>query len=196
MVSFIPLSGWKIRRTSYLCRILKRSLKLNGSISSLVCPFVQGETYYLQATYRENIDQLKKRGIQLFTPVLDLTQGLEAAKNPMVDMAMTAGESRIDAEKAFCKALEKQNACIEEMKGLGKQALDALENDPQKIGVVIFSRPYSGFVEEAHMGIPRKLASRGVMVIPMDFLPVEGCKGPPAHVLGYGAVDYDGCQGG
>ena len=150
--------------------------RLNGSISSLVCPFVQGETYYLQTTYRENIDQLKKHGMQVFTPLLDLTQGLDAAKNPMVDMAINAGESRIDAEKAFSKALEKQNAFIDEMKGLGKQALDAIKNDPQKIGVVIFSRPYSGFVEEAHMGIPRKLASRGVMVIPMDFLPIENVK--------------------
>ena len=150
--------------------------QLNGNVNSLVCPFVQGETYYLQATYRESIDQLKTRGIQLFTPVLDLTHGLEAAKNPMVDMAVTAGESRIDAEKAFSKALEKQNACIEEMKAIGKLSLEALKNDPQKIGVVIFSRPYSGFVEEAHMGIPRKLASRGVMVIPMDFLPIEGVK--------------------
>jgi predicted CoA-substrate-specific enzyme activase len=150
--------------------------QLNGSTSSLVCPFVQGETYYLQATFRANIDQLKTRGVQIFAPVLDLTQGLEAAQNAMVDMAVTAGENRIDAEKAFSKAIEKQNACFNEMKALGKQALDAIENDPTKIGIVIFSRPYNGFVEEAHMGIPRKLASRGVMVIPMDFLPVEGLK--------------------
>jgi predicted CoA-substrate-specific enzyme activase len=150
--------------------------QLNGSTSSLVCPFVQGETYYLQATYRTQIDQLKTRGVKVFAPVLDLTQGLEAAQNAMVDMAVTSGESRIDAEKAFSKAIEKQHACLNEMKALGKQALDAIENDPQKIGIVIFARPYNGFVEEAHMGIPRKLASRGVMVIPMDFLPVEGLK--------------------
>jgi predicted CoA-substrate-specific enzyme activase len=29
--------------------------QLNGNTSSLVCPFVQGETYYLQATYREKL---------------------------------------------------------------------------------------------------------------------------------------------
>ena len=150
--------------------------QLNGNASSLVCPFVQGETYYLQATFQEYLENLKNQGVQIFAPVLDLTEGLQSAKNPMVDLAVSAGESRIDAEKAFNKAVEKQNACIAEMKMLGKKALEALENDPEKIGVVIFSRPYNGFVEEAHMGIPRKLASRGAMVIPMDFLPLEGVK--------------------
>jgi predicted CoA-substrate-specific enzyme activase len=162
--------------------------QLDGNISSLVCPFVQGETYYLQATFRDNIDQLKTRGVQLFAPVLDLTQGLEDAKKPLVNMAIAAGESRTDAEKAFIKALEKQSACINEMKALGKQALLAIENDPKKIGIVIFSRPYNGFVEEAHMGIPRKLASRGVMVIPMDFLPVEGIKGRRHMYWGMGQL--------
>ena len=150
--------------------------KLNGNTSSLVCPFVQGETYYLQATFGKHLEDLKKRGMQIFSPVLDLTSGLESAQNSMLEMAISGGESRMDAQRAFSKALEKQNACISEMKELGKKALEMLENDPQKIGVVIFSRPYSGFVEEAHMGIPRKLASRGVMVLPMDFLPVEGAK--------------------
>jgi predicted CoA-substrate-specific enzyme activase len=162
--------------------------QLDGSSSSLVCPFVQGETYYLQATYREQIDHVITGGTQLFTPVLDLSQGIENAKKPMVEMAIAAGESRIDAEKAFSKALEKQKACMNEMKELGKQALHAMENDPQKIGVVIFSRPYNGFVEEAHMGIPRKLASRGVMVIPMDFLPVEGIKGRRHMYWGMGQL--------
>jgi hypothetical protein len=34
-------------------------------------------------------------------------------------------------------------------------------------------RPYNGFVEEAHKGIPHKFASRGVQVIPLDFLDLE-----------------------
>jgi predicted nucleotide-binding protein (sugar kinase/HSP70/actin superfamily) len=45
-----------------------------------------------------------------------------------------------------------------------------LESDPDKFAVVIFSRPYNGLVEEAHMGIPHKFASRGILVIPLDFL--------------------------
>ncbi|MFO8085720.1 MAG: acyl-CoA dehydratase activase [Desulfobacterales bacterium] len=154
----------------------KATPQLNGNINSQVCPFVQGETYYLQATYQENLEHLKKKGMRIFSPVLDLSGGLEAVRNPMVEMAIAAGENRLTAEKAFFKAVEKQKHCMDEMKASGRKALDALKNNPEKIGVVIFSRPYNGFVEEAHMGIPRKLASRGVMVIPMDFLPIDGVK--------------------
>jgi predicted nucleotide-binding protein (sugar kinase/HSP70/actin superfamily) len=60
-----------------------------------------------------------------------------------------------------------------EMREIGKKALKELEADPDKIAVVIFGRPYNGFVEEAHMGIPHKFASRGIMVIPLDFLPLN-----------------------
>jgi predicted nucleotide-binding protein (sugar kinase/HSP70/actin superfamily) len=59
------------------------------------------------------------------------------------------------------------------MKEIGKQALENLESEPEKTGVVVFARPYNGFVDEAHMGIPHKLASRGVLVFPFDFLPYE-----------------------
>jgi len=59
------------------------------------------------------------------------------------------------------------------MKALGRQIMQTLEQNPQKFAVVIFSRPYNGFVEEAHMGIPHKFASRGIPVIPLDFLELE-----------------------
>jgi predicted nucleotide-binding protein (sugar kinase/HSP70/actin superfamily) len=48
-----------------------------------------------------------------------------------------------------------------------------LEAEPEKFAVVIFSRPYNGFVEEAHKGIPHKFASRGILAIPLDFLEVD-----------------------
>ena len=51
--------------------------------------------------------------------------------------------------------------------------LSELESDPDKFGVVIFARPYNGFAGEAHMGIPHKFATRGIHVIPIDFLDLE-----------------------
>ena len=71
------------------------------------------------------------------------------------------------------------------MKHIGRQALADLEADPDKIGVVILARPYNGFVEEAHMGIPRKFASRGVLVLPVGFsLPFENEKPPRTTCTG------------
>ena len=68
--------------------------------------------------------------------------------------------------------MNQQTACLAEMRTIGKKTLEELEADPDQTAVVIFARPYNGFVEEAHMGIPHKLASRGIRVIPFDFLPV------------------------
>ncbi len=149
---------------------------LDDHDSSQVCPLIQGETYYLQTTYKDRLDTLKQRGVSLLTPILDLTGGLEDARSPLIQTARQMGMRRKDAEKAFETARMRQLACFEEMKTLGKAALKTLSKDFEKSGVVIFSRPYNGFVDEAHMGIPHKLASRGIMVIPFDFLSFEDRK--------------------
>ncbi len=142
---------------------------LDENSSSQVCPFVQGETFYLKATFREKLRKLQAQGTRVLTPLLDLTDGLAAARKPLVDTAVQMGLKRKTALAAFETALNQQTACMAEMRAIGKKTLEELESDPEQTAVVIFGRSYNGFVEEAHMGIPHKLASRGVRVIPFDF---------------------------
>ncbi len=148
----------------------------DGNSNSQVCPFIQSETFYLQATFRNKINKLKRKGTKLLTPLLDLTEGVAATRESLIQTAIQMGRKRKEALSAFKKALIRQMECLEEMKTLGKKALEALEADPDKTAVVLFGRPYNGFVEEAHMGIPHKFASRGVLIIPFDFLPLENEK--------------------
>jgi predicted CoA-substrate-specific enzyme activase len=145
----------------------------NSSDQSQVCPLVQGETFYLQTTFRKEIDELARKGIRLLTPLIDLSVDLADARKPLVKAAVQMGIHRKDARQAFDKAVRRQKECLAEMKAFGRQALAQLEAEPEKFAVVIFSRPYNGFVEEAHKGIPHKFASRGIPVIPLDFLEVE-----------------------
>jgi len=144
-----------------------------SSDQSQVCPLVQGETFYLQTTFRKEIQALNRRGVRLLSPLIDLSDDLAAARQPLVKAALQMGIKRQDARRAFEKALLRQKQCLAEMKAIGRQALATLESDPQRFGVILFSRPYNGFVEEAHMGIPHKFASRGIAVIPLDFLDLE-----------------------
>lgn len=152
---------------------LKSVPSQNGGGTSQVCPFVQGESFYLQTTFAEMLEKRYKGGKRLLTPLIDLEKGLDLAQRPLIECAVRMGVSRSLAERAFAKGLAAQNACESELKEIGRKAIDALEKEPDKTAVVIFSRPYNGLVEEANMGIPGKLASRGIMVIPMDLLPFE-----------------------
>jgi len=145
----------------------------NGNSVSQVCPFVQSEPFYLTTTYRQAIAELKGKGTRFLTPFIDMTGGLDAAGPPLLEMARGMGIDAAVAGAAVRKAIVRQADCFDRMKALGREALALLEKDPDRVSVVMFGRPYNAFVEEAHMGIPHKLASRGVMVIPLDFLPIE-----------------------
>ncbi len=141
----------------------------DGHSSSQVCPFVQGETFYLQATFRNRLNEIKASGTKFLTPLIDMTNGLEAAQNAFLQTANQMGIGRKTALSAYEAAVKRQMACTAEMRHAGEKILQQLESAPHEIAVVIFGRSYNGFVEEAHMGIPHKLASRGIPVLPFDF---------------------------
>jgi len=143
------------------------------SRQSQVCPLVQGETYYLQTTFRSELAALADQGVQVLSPLMDLSAGLDTAAEPLLETGRSLGASRRECRRALRAALDQQNACFEDMKSHGRKALAELEADPDRFAVVVFARPYNGLVEEAHMGIPHKFASRGIMVIPLDFLDFE-----------------------
>ena len=116
---------------------------LDGNSSSQACPFVQGETFYLQATFRQKLNALKLKGTKVLTPLLDLTKGVNAAETPMVETAMQMGVKRKAAVFAFEAAVQHQLECMAEMGQTGKRILKQLEADPKQTAVVIFARPYS-----------------------------------------------------
>ncbi|MCU0593778.1 MAG: acyl-CoA dehydratase activase-related protein, partial [Desulfobacterales bacterium] len=149
------------------------NLQDDNSQQSQVCPLVQGETYYLQTSFRPALDRFRQRGGRLLMPLLDLSRGIEDAEASLLEAAGQMGVSRKTARAAFAEARQRQLDCFAAMKAAGRQALAELEARPETVGVVIFARPYNGFAEEAHMGIPHKFASRGVTVIPLDFLELD-----------------------
>jgi predicted CoA-substrate-specific enzyme activase len=145
----------------------------DSSANSQVCPIVQGETYYLHAAFRKQLNAMSLEGTRLISPLMDLTQGLSSAQMPLIETARQLGFARLKARKAIQKAIRQQELCLQDMQTAGKQKLAEIEKQPDRTAVVLFGRPYNAFVEEAHMGIPHKLASRGISVIPLDFLPLS-----------------------
>ena len=142
----------------------------NGYMASQTCPLTQCEPFYLRQTFRKIIGN---RNIQLITDTLDLMKGLENGKDVMVKIAKRLGVSKKKAAAAYDHAVGKQNEMFRRFRKIGQEALEELDKDPEKAGVILFGRPYNAFVKEANMGIPQKFASRGYVIIPFDFLPYE-----------------------
>ena len=140
---------------------------------ALLCPFVQAEPYFLQTTFRRHLEQSGITGDRILSPVLSLTGGLDTARAPLLKIARQMGRSRRRAMEAFEQAVAAQQQSEDEIRQLGRQAMQALTDDPRHMAVVIFGRPYNAWASEAHMGIPRKLASRGVPALPLDCLPIS-----------------------
>lgn len=146
-----------------------KGLAVENSIPiSFTCPLVQGETYYLKSAFGLNDNP------RVFSPVLDFTRGYEVMTTEFINLAKQLGFSSFQGESAYKKAVSVQLQYFQEAEELGKQAIEQLEQEPNKIGLVVFGRPYNAFVKEANMGIPKKITSRGYLAIPCDFLPYGG----------------------
>ncbi len=147
---------------------------LDGARSSQLCPLAQAEPFYLRTTFRNQLKPLEAGSTRIFSPTIQLGEGMEHGRKPLLDMAAEIGVSRKRANRAYARSLAAMEACQGRMLAIGRKALDQLERHPDRVAVVLFARPYNGFASEAHMGIPHKFASRGVMVLPLDFLDLSG----------------------
>jgi len=125
------------------------------------CVFVQAEHSFLRTAF--------KTEIPIFSPVLNFSDGFVSAVDKFIGVAQKMGFSKNAATKAFEFACDKQNSYFKEAAAIGKKFLKHT-ND---YAVVLFGRSYNAFADEANMGIPHKFATRGVSIIPSDFLPYE-----------------------
>ncbi|MBF0224249.1 MAG: activase [Desulfobacterales bacterium] len=160
-----------------------------GHNMSQVCPLVQGETFYLNAAFRDTIQNLKSKGVKFLNPLIDFTKGLKHGRKTLIKMAVAElGVSKREAEIAFNQAINHQQGCFGAIKEIGKNLLKNIESSKDEIAIIVFGRPYNAFAEESHMGIPKKIASRGIKIIPFDFLPFEDEKNAKHMYWGMGQI--------
>ncbi|NLK21639.1 MAG: CoA activase [Epulopiscium sp.] len=145
-----------------------KSLEIkNGLSASVTCPFVQGEPYYIKSTF----DELD--GKIVLSPVLDFARGYDYIRDVFIKIAKSLNIDARIARKSFELAIQAQRAFHEECKKIGKKVLQELEEDEDRVGFVLFGRPYNAFTKWGNMGIPHKFATRDYILIPYDFLPID-----------------------
>ena len=149
---------------SQLC--VERSAARGKNLQS-TCVAVQAEPHYLRSAFKDCASTI-------LTPQLDFQEGWASGEEPMVAMAVAElGCDPRAARRAYRDALGRLFEFFEARRRLGREALAFVEQDPSRVGIVLFGRPYNAFAAEANMGIPRKFASRGVTIIPFDCLPFQ-----------------------
>ncbi len=130
------------------------------------CIFNQGEPFTMKSTFKELLGKT-----EVLIPRLDFSRGFETEKDAFakfVKKQFDIGSS--EAIEAFNEALIMQKSFFIEMRDATRTVIKEIESDPNKIGVVLFGRPYNAFTEKANLGIPRKFKSRGIEIIPYDAL--------------------------
>ncbi len=141
---------------------------------SCTCVFVQSEPYYLQAAFPGLADRV-------LSPYLDFSKGLEPNRDELEGVARALGANPRLVPGAMQAAWAEQQQCMAELRALGRDMLARLESDSDGYAVVLFGRAYNSFTSCAHKGIPAKLATRGIPVIPIDLLPFEDESVGPEH---------------
>ncbi|OGC18802.1 hypothetical protein A2282_07100 [candidate division WOR-1 bacterium RIFOXYA12_FULL_36_13] len=130
------------------------------------CFLMQSEPYFLKSSFKEYKDKF-------LMPILDFYKGWETQENVFASLALQLGLGHHVAKEAFLFALNKQREFFKWRKDQGLEILKRLKENHDEIGIVVFGRAYNAFLGDANMGIPEKFSSRGLQIIPFDFLPYE-----------------------
>lgn len=144
------------------------------------CLVLQSEAYLLQSEFNEIIDKSK-----FLTPELNFSQGYDTQINEFIKLANKLGKTTKEGILAYKYGLKKLNTFFSDIKNKGKAIINELEKN-NKIGIVLFGKPYNALSDELNFGIPQKLSSLGYTVIPWDFLPFENekCDGDMCWAIG------------
>lgn len=137
----------------------------SGNETSCTCVLVQAEPFYLRSTFPGFSDK------QTISPTLDFSKGIMANLPAFQKVASRMGVDPALVQPALKEAIAAQDSFFVDIRHLGKEALAALGENPERPAVVLFGRPYNSFASVANKGIPAKFASRGNLIIPFDMLP-------------------------
>ena len=142
---------------------------LHSSKTNECCPFIQAQPYFLSIAFPEFDSN------RIISPYLDFSAPLEDVVKDLIIPALKLGLTLTELEKSFYKAWQRQMDFKDSLKMEGRKILNWLEEDEERMAIVVFGRPYNSLSShlKANKGITRKISSMGVHLIPYDFLPYE-----------------------
>lgn len=143
-------------------------IPVTGNVeNNKACVFVQGEPYYLKEAFKD-------RDIpEMLVPIIDFQKHSNTTGEEFVKTAVSIGIKKADAKKAYKFAIDQLMNYFQKAWKIGKEMITDLEKNPDEFAIVLMGRWYNALAREANMTIPHKIASRGMRVIPFDFIPFD-----------------------
>ena len=133
---------------------------------STVCPYSQSLTYIANSA----ID-FDEAGVELIQGPVYFGYGEKVLTKSMADIAQKLGVGSKEVRKAVKLALQAQDNFADKLIERGREVLASL--GPDRLGMVVVSRPYNGFDPGLNLNLSAKLRDLGVVGIPMDFLTLD-----------------------
>lgn len=133
------------------------------------CVFVSGEPFYLRQAFKDYYLDGK-----IISEYLNFANGFEKELSKFINIAKKVGiNDELKVRNVYHSAVEYQLKVFNEFQEKGNRFLEFLNKDKENFAVVLVGRPYNSFFKFSNKGIPQKFASRGVYVIPYEYLPYQ-----------------------
>jgi len=133
------------------------------SAEACTCPLTQGLPYYARKAFM--LDEQ-----QILQPVVSFRDGWDRSRASFEEVAEKLGFSRAEGRRAYDTAIARYRAFLDAYRRKGEEVLAEMRANPDRLYIALLGRPYNAFARDANMGIPRKLLSRGVTVVPFDLI--------------------------
>jgi len=134
-----------------------------ASREACTCPLTQGLPYYARKAFA--LDETK-----VLQPVVSFRDGWEKSRADFETVAEQLGFSRQEGARAYDAAIAHYHKFLDDYRRKGEEIRAEMRANPDRLYVALLGRPYNAFTRDANMGIPRKLLSRGVTVVPYDLI--------------------------
>lgn len=142
-------------------------INLNNGVEGmpgLACPHTQSFPYVSNVA----IDGVGR----MLAPIVDMSRGSDFMFKQIYEAFKPLGSSRRDVAHAMRKAEEAQQGFYDTVKSRGREVLSGIKDKT----VIVVGRSYNAMERGMNLQIPEKLATLGVLAIPMDMLPTDGLK--------------------
>jgi predicted nucleotide-binding protein (sugar kinase/HSP70/actin superfamily) len=137
-------------------------------VNSYYCPWGQTVPFVIKQSISRSESKIK-----FLYPEIRFRNGPEFIKNKLIKLFAKMGNDKAAIKQAVVKAYHAQKQFIDNLKFVGQDALNTLDQK-NEIGIILIGRAYNIYDRGMTLDIGSKLRDYyGVNVIPMDFLPVD-----------------------